>query len=116
VTLDLAENVLDGYSRPRHHQLTLTKVLEATARHFKVSVGDLTGPRRTARLNQARQIAMYLAREVTLSSLPQLGEAFGGRSHSTVLHSCNKVAEDIEHDDLLRADVKAIQSALGGNS
>ncbi len=116
VTLDLAENVLEGYSRPRHHELTLMRVLEETARHFKVSVGDLTGPRRTARLNQARQIAMYLAREVTLASLPQIGEAFGGRSHSTVLHSCNKVAEDIERDDLLRADVQAIQRAMGGNS
>jgi chromosomal replication initiator protein len=113
VTLDLAENVLDGYSRPRHHELTLARVLDATARHFKVSIADLTGPRRTARLTQARQIAMYLGREVTLASLPQIGEAFGGRSHSTVLHSCNKVAHDMERDDLLRADVKAIQAALG---
>lgn len=113
VTLDLAENVLDGYSRPRHHQLTMARVLEATAKHFKVSMADLIGPRRTARLTQARQIAMYLAREVTMASLPQIGEAFGGRSHSTVLHSCNKMTDDLEHDDLLRADVKAIQAALG---
>jgi chromosomal replication initiator protein len=83
-----------------------------TARHHNVSVADLVGPRRTGRLTQARQIAMYLAREVTMASLPQIGEAFGGRTHSTVLHSCNKVAEDLEHDDLLRQGIEAIQQEL----
>lgn len=112
VTLDMAEHALEGYRRPRHHALTMSRVLEVTARHYKFTVADLVGPRRTARLTLARQVAMYLAREMTLASLPQIGEAFGGRSHSTVLHSCNKVADDIEYDDLLRRDIEAIQEAL----
>lgn len=112
VTLDIAENALEGYRRPRHHHLTMARVLEHTAAYYKVSVEDLTGPRRTARLNQARQVAMFLAREVTMASLPQIGDAFGGRSHSTVLHACNKVADDLPDDDLLRRDVEAIQAAI----
>ncbi len=115
VTLDIAENVLEGYRRPRRHQITLGHVLELTAQHFNVSVADLTGPRRTARLTQARQVAMYLVREVTMASLPAIGEAFGGRTHSTVLHSCNKVAEELVTDDLLRRDVKVLQARLNGN-
>ncbi len=111
LTLDMAENVLDGYRRPRHH-MTLTRVLEVTARYYKVTVEDMISPRRTQKLTMARQIAMYLAREVTMASLPQIGEVFGGRAHSTVLHSCNKVAEDIETDEMLRSAVKAIQNEL----
>ncbi len=114
VTIDMAESALVGYRRPRHHQLTMARVLTATAEYYHLAVADLVGPRRTARINQARQIAMYLAREVTMASLPQIGDAFGGRTHSTVLHSCNKVASDLAADELLRADVDAIQAVLLG--
>jgi len=114
VTIDMAESALVGYRRPRHHQLTMARVLTATAEYYHFAVADLVGPRRTARLNQARQVAMYLAREVTMASLPQIGDAFGGRTHSTVLHSCNKVAGDLAKDDILRSDVAAIQATLLG--
>ncbi|MCA0458869.1 MAG: chromosomal replication initiator protein DnaA [Chloroflexi bacterium] len=114
VTVDMAENALAGYRRPRNHQLTMARVLSTTAEYYRLTVADLVGPRRTARLNQARQVAMYLAREVTLASLPQIGDAFGGRTHSTVLHSCNKVAQELAVDDMLREDVAAIQATLHG--
>lgn len=111
LNVDMAQGVLDGYRRPRHH-VTLARVLDVTARYHGISVSELTGPRRTQKLTQARQIGMYLAREVTQASLPQIGEAFGGRAHSTVLHSCNKIAEDLESDDLLRRGVEAMQKEL----
>lgn len=114
VTVDMAENALAGYRRPRNHQLTMARVLTVTAEYYRFAVADLVGPRRTSRLNQARQVAMYLAREVTMASLPQIGDAFGGRTHSTVLHSCNKVAQELTGDDMLREDVAAIQAALLG--
>ncbi len=115
VTIDMAETAIAGYRRPRNHQLTMARVLTATAEYYHLTVADLVGPRRTSRLNQARQVAMYLSREVTMASLPQIGDAFGGRTHSTVLHSCNKVAADIVNDELLRADVAAIQAILLGH-
>jgi chromosomal replication initiator protein len=111
LTMDIASSILDGYHRPRH-RVTLGQVLDMTARHHGLTVDDLIGPRRTGAINQARQIAMYLAREITLASLPQIGDAFGGRKHSTVLHSCNKVAEEIEHDPMLRTIVKDIHDRL----
>ncbi len=108
---ETAEEILDGYRRPRNH-VTLNQVLDLTARHHGLSVADLKGKRRTGAISQARQIAMFLAREVTSSSLPQIGDAFGGRKHSTVLHSCNKIADDIERDPQVRTIVKDIRERL----
>jgi chromosomal replication initiator protein len=70
------------------------------------------GQRRTGHLNTARQIAMYLAREFTDASLPQIGELLGGRSHTTVLHGCNKVAESLVSDPELRSTIDAIRRQL----
>ncbi|MCB9454430.1 MAG: chromosomal replication initiator protein DnaA [Anaerolineaceae bacterium] len=113
VTEDIAENLLESYHRPRRH-ITLRRVLDVTARHMNLMVDDLTGPRRTQKITQARQIAMYLAREVTYASLPQIGEVFGGRAHSTVLHSCNKIADEIQTDTHLRRLIQAMQEELVG--
>lgn len=111
ITIDAAEDILEGYHRPRHH-VTLAKVLDLTARHHGLRVEDLIGPRRTGQINQARQIAMYLAREITNASLPQIGEAFGGRTHSTVLHSCNKVAQSVQTNAALQTIVHDLRERL----
>jgi chromosomal replication initiator protein len=94
ITPTLTDDILDGYRRPRH-RVTLRQVLEVVAVYHGLSVEDLTGPKRNGPINQARQIAMYLIREYTTTSLPQIGDAFGGRKHSTVLHSCTKVEEEL---------------------
>lgn len=111
LTVDTVEIVLDGFRRPRNY-VTVAQVLDLTARHHGLSADDLIGPRRNGPVNRARQIAMYLAREVTTASLPQIGEAFGGRKHSTVLHSCSKVAEDIASDELLRGVIASLRDEL----
>src|SRR5690606_7106430 len=103
--------VLDGFRRPRNH-VTVAQVLDLTARHHGLTAEDLIGPRRNGPVNRARQIAMYLAREMTSASLPQIGEAFGGRKHSTVLHSCSKVADDIASDELLRGVIASLREQL----
>lgn len=115
LTLAAAERIVEQYERPRMHgraPITLERVLDVTARHHALSAKDLTGKRRTGRINHARQIAMYLAREVTDASLPQIGEAFGGRSHTTVLHGYNKVAEMMEADDHFRYDLMALRERI----
>jgi len=114
---DMADGVLNSFRAPRPHlrsRITIEQVLAVAADYHHIHVEDLVGPRRTARLNQARQIAMYLAREIGMCSLVQIGDAFGGRSHSTVLHSCNKVETDLPYDEFLRRDVEAIQRELLG--
>jgi chromosomal replication initiator protein len=110
-TPDMADSLIDGYRRPRQ-QVTLQQVVEIVARHHGLESADLIGPRRHGPVNQARQIAMYLARELTGASLPQIGDAFGGRTHSTVLHSCGRVANDLTEDPLLQAIVDDLRQTL----
>jgi chromosomal replication initiator protein len=112
LTPQAVDGIISGQARPRNHSLSVAQVIDVTARYHGLSFNDLVGPRRNGPVNQARQIAMYLAREVTLASLPQIGDEFGGRKHSTVLHSCNKVAEDMQDNDLLRNLVAAIREQL----
>lgn len=111
LTLISAERTLERYERPREH-ITLKQVLEATARQFRMSCADLTSKRRAQRFNQARQVAMYLAREMTDASLGQIGELFGGRSHTTVLHGCNKIVEEMETDKRLYDMVEKVRRQL----
>lgn len=111
----MAEDVLDGYRRPRHH-VSVAAVLDLTARYHGLSIDDLTGKSRSGPINQARQIAMYLARETTGASLPQIGDAFGGRKHSTVLHSCNKIADELSVDTKVQAAVQALREKLARGS
>jgi chromosomal replication initiator protein len=106
-----AEDILDNYHRPRVY-VTMAQVIELAARHYGLSAHDLIGPRRDGRINQARQIAMYLAREVLNASLPQIGDALGGRKHSTVLHGCKQVSEDIENDFITRATIEELKARL----
>lgn len=110
-TPDLADSLIDGYRRPRQ-QVTLQQVVEVVARHHGLDAADLIGPRRHGPVNHARQIAMYLARELTSASLPQIGDAFGGRTHSTVLHSCSRVASDLTGDPMLQAVVADLRRVL----
>ncbi len=111
LTPTLADDALETYQRPRHH-VTLRQVLESVAFAHGLEVADIVGPKRNGHINQARQIAMFLAREFTTLSLPQLGEAFGGRKHSTVLHSCSKMCEDMEANDVLRHTVNHLREQL----
>lgn len=111
LTMDVAVDIVEGYHRPRHH-ITLMQVVETTAKHYGLRAEDLMGPRRTGAINTARQVAMFLAREVTNASLPQIGDAFGGRTHSTVLHSCNKVAADLAVNPSLQTIIKDIRARL----
>ena len=110
-----AEHTLSRFSQPRQHGspmgVTLQDVLNATALQYGLRVGDLLGKRRTQRITQARQLAMYLAREITDASLPQIGEAFG-RSHSTVLHSCNKIADSLTEDEILNVRLQKVRHNL----
>jgi chromosomal replication initiator protein len=82
------------------------------ATYFRLSEQDIVGQKRAGRINHARQVAMYLMRELTEISLSQIGEYFGGRSHTTVLHGCNKVAEETEHDTNLSNALNQLASEL----
>jgi len=108
---ELARRVLREYRAPRRVH-TVDTVLEVTAAFHNLTVDDLTGPRRTKKIAVARQQAMYLAREATEASLPQIGAIMGGRDHTTVMHGCAKIAELLESDEEIRQEIKQLRLRL----
>ncbi len=105
------EATLSRYHSPRR-RLGVLHVIKAVAEAFNLDMSDLMSKKRASRINKARQVAMYLSRDLTDASLPQIGSEFGGRSHTTVLHGCNKIAEELETDKVLSARVQKIQNQL----
>ncbi len=93
-------------------RLTVDLVKDEVARRYNVSLDDMEGPSRKREVTQARQIAIYLARELTQSSFPALGRAFGGRDHTTTMHSYQKVQELMRQMPLLRGEIEAIRDEL----
>lgn len=111
VTLDLARQALHKLVA-RQESLSMADILSVVARHYNVSEEDLLGRSRRKEIAQARQMVMYLAREETSTSLPQIGQALGGRDHTTVLYGSAKISSRIETDDTLRRDVMTIRERL----
>ncbi|MCW2491628.1 MAG: chromosomal replication initiator protein DnaA, partial [Frankiales bacterium] len=92
IDLKLAEIVLkDLISESDRPEITASIIMAVTAEYFGISIDDLTGSSRTRVLVTARQIAMYLCRELTELSLPKIGQTFGGRDHTTVMHAERKI-------------------------
>lgn len=114
LTVALATEALHDVLLP-HETLTVDQIVEAVARFYDFQEDDLRGSRRTKHLALARQVAMYLSREETKTSLLQVGAALGNRDHTTVLHGHDKIARQIEEDEQLRRDVLAIKGLLYAN-
>lgn len=116
LTLALAQEAIHktggGRSPLRRRVTSVEQILETTATFHQLSLDDLLSKRRTKDVVRARQIVMYLAREETDASLPQIGLALGGRNHSTVLHGYQKIAEQVETDSDLLREVTAIRRQL----
>lgn len=101
---------------PQRGSLEPRQVLQAVANVFGLSPEDLLGRSRSRDVALPRQVAMYLMREEVNASLPQIGEALGGRDHTTVMYACEKVADLIERDDRLRRQVLQIREQLYGRA
>lgn len=95
---------------------SLPEIASATAKVFGVRVADLKSPRRSQTISIARQVAMHLARELTDLNLKTVGEYFGRGNHSTVIHSCKKIASQIASDSVLAHNVEAIEKRLNARS
>ena len=93
-------------------QVTVPVINEHVAEHYHLEVADLVGSRRTKDISQARQVAMYLARELTELSLNIIGQKYGGRDHTTVMHAIDKVKGQIGNDTQLTADVQKLRNKL----
>lgn len=93
ITLAFAQDALKDLLLIQDKQVTLENIQKTTAEYFKIRVADLLSKRRNRSVARPRQIAMALSKELTSHSLPEIGDAFGGRDHTTVLHACRKILE-----------------------
>ena len=99
VTVDLAKECLRDLLSLQSRQITLENIQKVTAEYFNIRVSDLHSKRRSRSITRPRQLAMAIAKELTKNSLPEIGESFGGRDHTTVIHACKKI-EELKLNDL----------------
>lgn len=95
ITLDLAKEVLKDMIIEEEKKVTIDAIQKKVADHFNIGVSDMKVKKRTRAIAYPRQVAMYLCRRLTDHSLPEIGEHFGGRDHTTVIHACDKIKSDI---------------------
>ncbi len=113
VTVEKVEHLLRDLIREEaSRQVSIDSIQKAVAEHFDVRLADMTSRRRPASIAFPRQIAMYLSRSLTKGSLMEIGEAFGGRDHGTVIHACKKVAERVDDEPGLKESIARIESQL----
>ncbi len=112
ITLDLAKDVLRNIIKTEDQSVSIESIQKAVASHFNIKISDLKAKRKTKQIVLARQIAIYLARKLTKSSLVEIGARFGGRDHSTVLHAINKIKIQIEINQKIVGTIQNIESKL----
>jgi chromosomal replication initiator protein len=113
VTVDKVEHLLRDLLREEaSRQVSIDAIQKAVAEHFDVRLADMTSRRRPASIAFPRQVAMYLSRTLTKGSLMEIGEAFGGRDHGTVIHACKKVAGKIAGEPGMKEVVERLEAGL----
>jgi chromosomal replication initiator protein len=113
VTMDMAERAVRDLVRPQEpKRVKIEDIQRVVARQYNVSRADLLSSRRTANVVRPRQIAMYLAKTLTLRSLPEIGRRFGGRDHTTVLHAVRKIENLVGNDAALADEIELLKRLL----
>ena len=112
INLDLAKEALRDLLVLQDKLVTISNIQKVVAEYFKIRVADLLSPRRSRSITRPRQIAMSLAKELTTHSLPEIGDAFGGRDHTTVLHATRKVVELRDSDIRINEDYNNLLRTL----
>ncbi len=114
IDLDLTREALRDLIVFQERQITVNNIQKRVAEYFSIRVSDLLSKKRTRNIARPRQIAMFLAKELTNLSLPDIGDAFGGRDHTTVIHAYRKITELVQSDPKVSEDVNNLRRQLGG--
>ena len=114
ITTDFAEETLRDLLATHAQAITIPNIQKITAEYFNVRLQDLLSKRRVRSLARPRQMAMTLSKELTEHSLPEIGEAFGGRDHTTVMHACKTIRKFVETDARMRQDWDQLIRTLTG--
>jgi len=114
ITLETTQEVLHDLLRANDRRVTIEEIQKRVAQHFNVRVSDMHSARRARSVARPRQVAMYLAKQLTSRSLPEIGRKFGGRDHTTVMHAVRKIDELRELDTGFAEDVELLRRMLEG--
>lgn len=114
VSLELAREALKDLLAVQSRQVSVENIQKTVADYYKIRVSEMYSKKRSRNVARPRQVAMALAKELTPLSLPDIGEAFGGRDHTTVLHACRKIVDLKNHDQDVNRDFKALLQILRG--
>jgi chromosomal replication initiator protein len=114
ITLDTAKEALKDLLMAQNRQITVENIQKTVADYYKLKVSDLLAKKRARNIARPRQMAMALAKDLTQMSLPEIGDAFGGRDHTTVLHACRTIAAFREKDHEINRDYHVLEQVLKG--
>lgn len=112
ITLEMAKNVLRDLIGDKKKIVAMEDIQEAVCAQFHVKMTDLKSRRRSKTLVHPRQIAMYLCRELTDASYPEIGRHFGGKDHTTIIHACRQVTKAKENDQTLQATLESLKEQI----
>ncbi len=112
ISLETTQEVLHDLLRANDRRVTIEEIQKRVASHFNIRISDMHSARRARSVARPRQVAMYLAKQLTSRSLPEIGRKFGGRDHTTVMHAVRKVDELREHDSAFAEDVELLRRML----
>ncbi len=114
-TMELSEKAISDVVSHQNKVLSAEYIQDVVAKYFNITVEDLKGSRRSADVAFPRQIAMYLCRDIAQISTPKIGQAFGKRDHSTVMHACNKISKDMNEKTNVKLLVETVKKSLFEN-
>ncbi len=114
ISLELAQDCLADILRASDRKLTIEEIQRKVAEHYNIRLSDMIGPKRVRNIARPRQIAMYLAKQLTLRSLPEIGRRFGGRDHTTIMHGVRKIEELMATDSQMADDLQMLRRQLQG--
>jgi chromosomal replication initiator protein len=112
ITLESCQDVLHDLLRANDRRLTIDEIQKKVAEHFNIRLADMHSARRARNVARPRQVAMYLCKQLTPRSLPEIGRKFGGRDHTTVLHAVRKVEELMSADSVMAEDIELLRRMM----
>ncbi|MDO5612976.1 MAG: chromosomal replication initiator protein DnaA [Paracoccus sp. (in: a-proteobacteria)] len=112
ITLDLTQDCLADILRASDRKLSIEEIQRKVAEHYNIRLADMIGPKRVRTVARPRQVAMYLAKQLTSRSLPEIGRRFGGRDHTTIMHGVRKIEELTHQDQGLAEDIDMLKRLL----
>ena len=113
ITLESTQDVLHDLLRANDRKVTIEEIQKKVAEHFNTRLSDMSSARRARAVARPRQVAMYLSKQLTSRSLPEIGRKFGGRDHTTVMHAVSRIESLINSDSAIADDLELLKRMLG---